>query len=178
MAGMTIQVSGTIYRVEGAQKVTPPRGAPFIKANLKELGADKLVEKSFKLEQTLDEVALVEKSLIYLYLEGKNYLFLDVDELVQVELAPSVIGEKALFLKEGIILKASCFGETIFSVELPQFLELMIAKTEDAEGMAPVSNSTKVAQLETGAKIDVPLFIEPGDIVKVDTHIAEFIQRV
>lgn len=178
VAGMTIQISSSIYRVEGAQKVTPPRGSPFIKASLKLLGSDKIVDKSFKLDQTIDEVALVEKSLVYLYLEGKNYLFLDVEDLIQIELAPTVIGQMGNFLKEGIYLKASCFGDTIFSVELPQFLELMVAKTDDLDGMAPVSSSTKIAQLETGAKIDVPLFIEPGDVVKVDTHLGEFIQRV
>lgn len=178
VAGMTIQVGAVIYRVDTAQKVAPPRGDPFIKATLKLLGSDKTVEKSFKLDQTIEEVALVEKSLVYLYLEGKNYLFLDTENLIQVELAPTVIGGKANFLKEGIYLKASCFGDTIFSVELPQFLELTVAKTDDLDGMAPVSNSTKIAQLETGAKVDVPLFIEPGDVVKVDTYIGEFIQRV
>lgn len=178
VAGMTIQLESAIYRVDAAQKVTPPRGAAFIKASLKLLGSDKTVEKSFKLDQMIDEVALVEKSLVYLYLEGKNYLFLDVEGLVQVELAPAVIGQIANFLKEGIYLKASCFGDTIFSVELPQFLELMVAKTDDMDGMTPVSNSMKTAQLETGAKIEVPLFVEPGDVVKVDTHLGEFIQRV
>ena len=98
--------------------------------------------------------------------------------LEQVLVPAAVIGDRMNYLKEGIDVKAMCYGPSIFSVELPQFLELVVVKTETAESASPLANATKIAALETGAKIDVPLFVETGDIVKVDTHTNEYIQRV
>ena len=90
----------------------------------------------------------------------------------------SVVGDKVNYLKEGIQIKAMFYGETIFSVELPQFLELMVIKLEDLKSKVSVSSASKIAILETGAKVEVPLFIEVGDIIKVDTHIGEYVQRI
>jgi elongation factor P len=176
--GMTISLDGKIYRVESCVKVTVAKGTPFIKAKLKDLISDEMIEKNFKAGQAVQEVALSERKLEYLYLEGKDYLFLDVGNLEQVLVPSAIIGDKVNFLKEGIDIKAMSYGDSIFSVELPQFLELMVVKTEPDAGASPLSNGTKTAVLETGAKIDVPLFVETGDIVKVDTQTAEYIQRV
>ena len=176
--GMTISVDGNIFRVESCVKVTVAKGNPFIKTRLKNLINDETVEKNFKLWQPITEVSLTERKLEYLYLEGKDYLFLDIGNLEQVLVPAQVIGDRVNYLKEGVDVKAMCYGASIFSVELPQFLELMIVKTETAEAISPLANATKVAVLETGAKIDVPLFVETGDIVKIDTHTNEYIQRV
>ena len=176
--GMTISLDGQIYRVESCVKVTVAKGNPFIKAKLKDLITDEMVEKNFKIGQPVQEVSLSERKLEYLYLEGKDYLFLDVGNLEQILVPASVIGNKVNFLKEGIDVKAMSYGDSIFSVELPQFLELMVVKTESAEGASPLSNSTKPAVLETGAQIQVPLYVETGDIIKVDTQTGEWIQRV
>lgn len=89
-----------------------------------------------------------------------------------------VVGDKVNYLKEGIQIKAMFYGETIFSIELPQFLELMIVKLEDVKSKVSVSSASKIAILETGAKVEVPLFIEVGDIIKVDTHLGEYVQRI
>jgi len=176
--GMTVSVDDQIYRVESCVKVTVAKGVPFIKTKLKNLMTDEVVEKNFKLNHPVQEVSLVERRLEYLYLEGKDYLFLDIGNLEQVLVPASVIGEKVNFLKEGTELKAMFYGDSIFSVELPQFLELMVLKTESSDSPIHVANATKIAILETGAKIEVPLFVESGDIIKVDTHTNEYIQRV
>lgn len=173
--GMTISVGDKLYRVESSVKVTTPKGAPFIKSRLRELDSEKIVEKSFKLGQTVKDVTLAEKKLEFLYLEGKNYLFLDIGNLEQVLVPPQIIGTKANYLKEGVEIKAAFYGDTIFTIELPQFLELMISKIENA---SVVVNGTKMAILETGAKIEVPSFIEIGDIIKVDTRSDEYVQRM
>ncbi len=175
--GMTLSVDGKIYRVESCVKVTVAKGVPFIKTKLKNLMNEEVVEKNFKLNQGIQEVSLVEKKLEFLYLEGKDYLFLDVGNLQQVLVPSDVIGDKVSFLKEGVEIKSMFYGDSIFSVELPQFLELMVVKTE---ALAPshASSSNKVAILETGARIEVPTFIESGDIIKVDSHTSEYIQRV
>ena len=176
--GMTLSIDGNIYRVESSVKVTVAKGLPFIKTKLKNLVTDEVIEKSFKLNQEVQEVSLLEKKLEYLYLEGKDYLFLDTGSLEQFLVPSSVIGDKVNYLKEGIEIKSMFYGNSIFSVELPQFLELMVVKTELLEAASHVANADKVAILETGAKIEVPMFIESGDIVKVDTSTNEYIQRV
>lgn len=175
--GMTIVIDQKIYRVESAVMVTVAKGVPFVKTKLKNIMTEEMIEKSFKLEQQIEEVRLAEKRLEYLYLEGKSHLFLDIDSLDQVLVAQNVIEDKVQFLKEGIQIKAMFYGEQIFSVELPQFLEIMVAKVDDID-QKNFSGTTKFATLETGAKIEVPLFIESGDVIKVDTTSCEYVQRV
>jgi elongation factor P len=176
--GMILTVDGKVYRVESAVKVTVAKGVPFIKTKLKNLKNEDVVEKNFKLNQPVEEVYLTERRLEFLYLEGKDYLFLDIGNLEEVLVPANVIGDKVNYLKEGIEIKAMFYADSIFSVELPQFLELMVVKTEQSDSAASVANATKIAILETGAKIDVPMFVETGDIIKVDTHTNEYIQRV
>ncbi|NGX51433.1 MAG: Elongation factor P [Chlamydiae bacterium] len=176
--GMTLSIDGKIYRVEFSVKVTVAKGVPFIKTKLKNLITDEVVEKNFKLDQEIEEVTLSERRIEFLYLEGKNYLFLDIDELNEVLVSSQVVGDKVNYLKEGTLIKAMFYGETIFSVELTQFLELMVIKLEEIKAKVSVSSASKIAILETGAKVEVPLFIEVGDNIKVDTHIGEYVQRI
>jgi len=176
--GMTLSIRGKLYRVESCVKVTVPKGTPFVKTRLKELTSDKTIEKNFKLNQTVKDVALIERNLEFLYPEGKHYLFLDIDTLEQILVPMDVIGERINFLKESVQLAAAFYGDMVFSVDLPQFLELMVVSVAEEEGKRQVVNVNKNAVLETGAVIGVPRFIEAGDIVKVDTRTGEFIQRV
>ena len=174
---MTIKLDGKIFRVESSVKVTVAKGTPFVKTKLRNLITDEVIEKNFKLDQTIQEVALAERILEFLYPEGKEYLFLDVGTLEQAPVSSQVLGDRVHYLKEGIQVKAMFYGDTIFSVELPQFLELMVVKTESAEEeSAAGSGATKRAVLETGAKLQVPLFIESGDVIKVDTQTNEYVQ--
>jgi elongation factor P len=172
---MTLHIDGKIFRVEASVKVTVAKGTPFVKTKLRNLVTDETIEKNFKLDQAVQEVSLVERTLEFLYPEGKEYLFLDIGNLDQVQVPVQILGDKIHFLKEGIQVKAMFYGETIFAVELPQFLEIMVVKTEGGTGS---STGTKNAVLETGAKVAVPLFIESGDVIKVDTQVNEYIQRV
>ncbi len=175
--GMTIALDGKVYRVESAIKVTVPKGTPFIKAKIKNLLTEETVEKSFKLQQTLEEVSLAERRLEFLYPEKPGYLFLDIDNFEQVLIPANILSDKVNYLKEGIEVKAMSYGDAILSIELPQFLELMVVKIEEASG-ASAAGATKVAVLETGAKVHVPMFIETGDIIKVDVFANEYVQRV
>ncbi|NGX56890.1 MAG: Elongation factor P [Candidatus Anoxychlamydiales bacterium] len=177
--GMTINITTKIYRVESCIKVSVSKGSPFIKAKLRDLITDEVIEKNFKIDQVLKEVSLVEHKIEYLYPEGKDYLFLDIDDLTQILVRPEILADRINFLKEGIRLKALFYGDSIFAVELPQYLELMVVKTESNKGnKLSVSTSSKQAEVETGAKIEVPLFVEVGDILKIDTTLNEFVQRV
>jgi len=173
--GMTLNIDGKIYRVESSIKVSVAKGTPFVKTKLRNMITDETIERNFKLEQIVQEVSLLERLLEFLYPEGKEYLFLDIGNLEQVLVPSAILANQVHYLKEGIQVKAMFYGDTIFAVELPQFLEIMVVKTE---GTDAASNSTKKAVLETGAKIDVPLFIESGDVIKVDTQTNDYIQRV
>lgn len=179
--GMTISLGGKIYRVESSVKVTVAKGTPFIRTKLRDLASSEVIEKNFKLDQSVKDVSLTEKRLEFLYLEGDDYLFLDIGNLEHVMVPEEIIGKHAEFLKEGIEIKATFYGDAVYTVELPQFLELMVAKLETKEtkkgGKTPPPTA-KMAVLETGAHVEVPLFIETGDIIKVDTKTQEYIQRV
>ena len=176
--GMTISIGTKLYRVESSVKVMVPKGTPFIKTKLKDLGTGELVEKSFKPDQMIKDVSIIEKHLEFLYPEGKDYLFLDIETLDQILVPSHIVGNNINYLKEGIALKATFYGETVFSVELPQFLEIMIAKVENGVNSGQLGSTNKVAILETGARVEVPPFIEIGDIIKVDTKTDDYIQRV
>jgi len=176
--GMIISLDGKVFRVESSVKVTVARGTPFVKTKLKNLMTEEVLEKNFKVNQSVDEVTLEERRLEFLYNEEKDYLFLNIDDLTEVLVKADVIGDKVNYLKEGTRITAFFYGTTIFSVELPQYLELMVVKTETPEANVASNNAEKIAILETGARVEAPMFVESGDVVKVDTHVGEYIQRV
>lgn len=177
--GMTVSLEEKFFRVESVVKVTVAKGQPFIKTKLRNITNDKVIERNFKIGQEVNEVTLEERRLEYLYLEGKNYLFLDIANLEKVLVPPGIVGENVNFLKEGVDVLATFYGPSIFSIELPQFLELMVSKTDGQEEKSSLSsNATKEGVLETGATVQIPPFIEVGDVIKIDTRTKEYVQRV
>jgi elongation factor P len=176
--GMVISLSNKLYRVESAVKVTPPKGTAFVRAKLCDLTNGQMLERNFKPNQLVEDITLREHRLEYLYLEEGSYLFLDIDTLDKVVVPSAVVGDKASYLKEGVEVVGSFYGDECFAVGLPQFLELMVSKAEERKGGQAVTDRLKSAILETGAVIEVPPFVEAGDIVKVDTSTGEFVQRV
>lgn len=176
--GIILKINDRLYRVESSVKVTVAKGTPFIKTKLRDLSNDEVIEKNFKPDQQVEDVSLKERPLEFLYLEGNGYLFLDITNLEQVLIPASIVGDNVNFLKEGVLLTAKYYGNEVFAVELPQFLELMVSKLEGDDIDEPVANIERLAILETGAKVEVPAFIEIGDIIKIDTKTGDYIQRV
>ena len=154
--GMTISIDKKIYRVESSVKVGLTKGQPFIKTKLRDLLTDEVIEKNFKSDAEITEVALKEKKLEYLYPEEKNYIFLDLGDLELEKVPMAILGDKINYIKEGTTITAMYYGPSVFSIELPQFLELMIVKTTPSLEALNVSGSVKKAVLETGAEITVP----------------------
>jgi elongation factor P len=175
--GMTIMMAKKPYRVESVVKVTAQKANPFVKVKLFCLTSQETVEKNFRPTQELEEVSLEEHRMEFLYVEGNHHVFLDLASLDLVRVPRDIIGKKIHYLKECTEVKGSCFGQTFFAVELPQFLELMVSTIEAEEG-GRQGGGPKIAVLETGAKLEVPPFIDIGDIIKVDTRTDEYIQRV
>jgi elongation factor P len=167
--GMTLLIDGDIYRVEQPPKMVPVKGLQLINVSLRHLVTDHLTEKRFKPDQTVQEVTPVPKTLEFLYPEGNEYKFLDIGSLDIVGIPANKLGNKIHFLKEGIKIFSIHYADTYFSGELEPILELMVVKTEPAD-MGAGSSATKIAQLETGARLLVPLFVEAGDVLKIDTQ--------
>lgn len=179
--GMMIKLAdGAIYLVESAVRVSLAKGVAVIKAALKQLATTEIVEQNFKPEQQVEEVHLAEKKFEYLYVDQGKHLFLDVQDLELIHIVPQVIGEKVNYLKEGIEVMAQLYDELIYSVQLPQFLELMVVKVEEKRpnASASITQHENLALLETGMKVAVPSYVGSGDVIKVDTLTDQFVQRV
>ncbi|MDA8773573.1 elongation factor P [Chlamydiia bacterium] len=178
--GMYILVGGIVYRVDDINKIKMPNGQSLSQIRLTDIGTNEVVERNFKPSQTIEEVHLKECQLEYLYPEEDKHVFLDTDSLEQVHIFDSVIGVKVNYLKDGISVSGKSFEKRVFSVDLPQFLELMVESDLHAtkHGGDELSTPTKEVLLETGATVVVPNFIEQGDVIKVDTSTNEYIQRV
>lgn len=177
VTGMIISVQDNLFRVEGVTKVNMPKGGNLIKVKLRDLSNHTIAEKNFKISQTLEEVDMKESSLEFLYEEGKNYIFLDTNTIDQVVVSKEIIGDKILYLKEGIEVKGMLYDDKVYLIELPQFLELNIAKILEEEDQENITGTRK-ATLETGAVIEVPPFVEIGDVIRVNPHTEEYVQRV
>lgn len=176
--GAIVSLDDKLYRVESCVKVTVTKGKPFMKTKLHDLATGEVMERNFKPGQTLKEVSLAERDLEFLYIDDEDYLFLDIGQLDQVLVPGEIIGEKDLYLKEGTRVKGTFYGDIVAAIELPQFLELMVKSIDGEDGEAPAPNAVRKSTLETGARVDVPGFVESGDIIKVDTKSGEYIQRV
>lgn len=150
--GMTLSLDGKLYRVESSLKVSPTKGAPFIKVQVQDLATDAWEERNFKVGQEVLVVSLEEKKIEFLYSEENGYLFLDTGTLDMILIPSSIVGEKTQYLKEGVELEAQMYGATVFAVLLPQFLELMVSKVQAPHDHEGVTQSMKTAVLENGGK--------------------------
>jgi elongation factor P len=175
-AGMTIILSKKPYKVDSVVKVTLQKANPIIKVKLEQLETHEIVEKNFRPTQELEDVSLEEHRLEFLYVEDRNFVFLDIGTLDLHKVREDILGRQTRYLKEGVDVKAICYGKTILAIDIPQFLELMVSSIEIKEDKK--RGSLRIAILETGAQLEVPPFVEAGDVLKVDTSTDEYVQRV
>ena len=168
--GMFISTKDGLYKVVSVSKVSGNKGDTFIKVALQAAGSDVVVERNFKAGQEVKEAQFEPRNLEYLYLEGDEYLFLDLGNYDKIYIPK--------FLKAGVTVSALVHEGIVFSMELPHFLELMVSKTDFPGDSLSLSGGAKKALLETGVEVLVPPFVEIGDVIKVDTRTCEYIQRV
>ena len=171
--GQIVEWEGVLHRVEFCQLAEEE-----MEIGLCRLSDDALQRLQLAHDAELLKVDLVRKSLEYLYPEMDSHCFLDIATLEQVAIAAKLVGRKGIFLKEGVVATALIDGAEVLAIELPQFLELMVEETEPPPEELDLSYRTKEAQLETGAVIEVPLFVDVGDLVKVNVYSAEYTQRI
>ncbi|MER7556485.1 elongation factor P [Nocardioides sp. NPDC126508] len=168
--GMVLKIEGQLWQVVEFQHVKPGKGPAFVRTKLKNVESGKNVDKTFNAGTKVETATVDRRTFQYLYNDGSNFVFMDVADFDQVEVGPEIIGDGAGFLLENQeVILATNEGRVLF-VELPPSVELVISYTEPGVMGDSATGRTKPATLETGAEIQVPLFIEQGEKIKVDTR--------
>ncbi|MFQ5603190.1 MAG: elongation factor P [bacterium] len=176
--GMAIRYNGQIWIVQEFQHVKPGKGQAFIRTKLKQLLTGKVVENTFRLSENIQEVRLEEKEMQYLYTAGDELCFMENETYEQINLSRDMIGEQLKFLKEGNMVRVQFLEGQAVTASLPMFIELKVIEAPPGVKGDTVSNLQKAVTLETGAEIQVPLFIKEGDVLKIDTRDGRYIERV
>lgn len=175
--GMAIEYDGDLLEVIYFQHVKPGKGGAFVRTKLKNLLTGAIFEKTFRAGEKLNQAILETKKMQYLYKDG-HYNFMDNTSYEQMSLDENQIGDRKYFLLENMEVSMVFYKGKAISIQLPTFVEVKITDTEPGIKGDTVSSSFKPAEIETGAKVQVPLFIEKGDLIKVDTRTGEYITRV
>ena len=175
--GLKIELEGEPYIITDFLHVKPGKGGAFVRTKLKSLVTGNVIDRTFRSGEKVQTPALEEKTMQYLYHEGDTYHFMDSDTYEQISLAGKLLGEDSNFLQENVEVKILFHNSQPIGVELPFFVELTIVQTEPGVKGDTASGGTKPATVETGAVIQVPLFINEGDVIKVDTRTGEYIER-
>jgi elongation factor P len=176
--GLTIELEGEVYTVIDFQHVKPGKGAAFVRSKLKNVKTGGTVEKTFRAGEKVNRAHIDKREMQYLYRAGEQFTFMDTENYEQISFSEEQLGEAVKFLKENMMISVVLHNGTTIGIELPNFVELTVVKTDPGVKGDTVSGATKRAVLETGAEVQVPLFVEEGDVIKVDTRSGEYIERV
>lgn len=175
--GITFDMDGQVYQVIEFQHVKPGKGAAFVRTKFKNVVTGAVVEKSFNPTDKFENAYIERKDYEYLYNDGELYYFMDVETYEQIPLDASKLGDNFKFVKENDTVKIMSYKGNVFGVEPPLFVTLEVTETEPGVRGDTATNVTKPATLETGAVIKVPIFINSGEKVKIDTRTGEYMER-
>lgn len=176
--GVTVEIDGNIYQILEFQHVKPGKGAAFVRTKLKNIISGGVVEKTFRPTEKFPKAHIDRKDMQYIYRDGDLFNFMDVETYDQIALNEDVVGDSLKFVKENEVVKICSHNGNVFSVEPPLFVELAITETEPGFKGDTAQGATKPATVETGAIVMVPLFVEQGDVLKIDTRSGEYLSRV
>lgn len=175
--GMTIDHDGTLYDIVEFQFVKPGKGSAFVRTRLKNTRSGKVLEHTFDSKATVDQINIDKVDMEYLYREGENLVFMDPDTYDQVPISKTVLADLLPLLKENTVCKFKKAGEEILAVALPDFVVLEVVETDPYIKGSTATGGPKPAKLETGATVNVPVFIENGQMIRVDTRTNEYTDR-
>jgi elongation factor P len=176
--GFTILVEGDVYMVVEFQHVKPGKGAAFVRTKLRNLKNNNILERTFRGDEKIDEAYIEEKKLQYQYSSAGMYHFMDQENYEDVALSEESMGDKVKFLKDNIEVNAYYYKGIVLYVNLPNFVEYKIIHTEPGIKGDTAKSGTKPATIDSGASINVPLFVDSGDVIKVDTRTGSYVERV
>jgi len=176
--GLKIEIEGEPYIIVDFQHVKPGKGGAFVRTRLKSLVTGNVIDQTFRSGDRVDKPDLQEREMQFLYETGGEYYFMDVKTFEQLFLTADQLGESKDFLKENLVIKALFHNQRPIGIEVPMFVDLKVVKSEPGVRGDTATGATKPAWLESRAVIQVPLFVEEGDTVRVDTRTREYITRV
>lgn len=176
--GITIEYDNNVYQIIEFQHVKPGKGAAFVRTKLKNIKSSGVIEKSFRPTEKFPQARIDRKDLQYLYSDGDLYYFMDTESYEQIALNSDAVGDALKFVKENEMCKICSHNGSVFSVEPPLFVELVITDTEPGFKGDTATGASKPATVETGAQVNVPLFVNQGDKIKIDTRTGEYLSRV
>lgn len=175
--GMTFEMDGQVVQVVEFQHVKPGKGAAFVRTKYKNVITGAVVERSFNPTEKFPTAYVERRDMQYSYNDGELYYFMDLETYEQIPISKDILGPSFAFVKEEMEVKVLSYKGNVFGVEAPFFVELQVTNTEPGFKGNTATNATKPAILETGAEIRVPLFIDEGDMIRVDTRTGEYMER-
>ena len=175
--GTTVEIDGGAWQVVDFQHVKPGKGAAFVRAKLKNLKTGAVVERTFNAGEKMPKAHVENRPMQYLYENDGLYTFMDNETFDQNELTREQLGSGLNFLKENMNIGVSFFQGNIIGIELPNSVELVVAETEPGIRGDTATGGTKIAKMETGYNVKVPLFIETGEVLRIDTRTGDYIER-
>lgn len=176
--GITFELEGNVFQVVEFQHVKPGKGAAFVRTKIKNVITGGVVEKTFRPTEKMPKAHIERKDMEYSYNDGDLYYFMDQETFDMIPVNKDQIGDALKFVKENMVCKILSYKGNVFGIEPPTFVELAIAETEPGFAGNTATGATKPATLETGAVIQVPLFVDGSDIIRVDTRTGEYMERV
>ena len=175
--GMSLDLDEGLFQIVDFQHVKPGKGGAFVRTTLKNVRTGAVIDRTYRAGERMERATVDKRDMQYLYNDGTNYVFMDNATYDQLEVSPATLGDSTKYLIEQSIAVMLMFGDEIVGVDLPASVELSIAQTDPGVQGDRVSGAKKPATLETGHVVQVPLFIEPGERVKVDTRTGDFLSR-
>jgi len=177
-SGITVLVDGEVYVVVETQHVKPGKGAAFVRVKLRNLKNSNMQEKTFRGDEKIEEAFVEERRLQYQYVSGDMFNFMDQDNFEEIGIPEASVGDKKDLLKDNLEVMGYFYKNETLNINLPNFIEFKIINTEPGIKGDTAKSGTKPAQVETGATIQVPLFVTVGDVIKVDTRTRGYVERV
>ena len=176
--GLTFEMEGKVYQVIEFQHVKPGKGAAFVRTKYRDVMTGAIREQSFNPTAKFENAVIERRELQYSYDDGDLYHFMDTDTWEETLISRDMVDDNFKFVKEEMMCKISSFKGKVFAVEPPTFVELAVTETEPGVKGDTATNVTKAATLETGAVVKVPIFINEGDVLKIDTRTGDYVERV
>lgn len=176
--GLTIELDGEAYVIVDFQHVKPGKGAAFVRSKLRNARTGTVMEKTFRAGEKVNRAHVDRRGMQFLYHSGEAYVFMDAETFEQRELSGELLGEATRFLKENTDIQVALYEGQVISVDLPNSVELRVVETPPGVKGDTAAGGSKEARLETGALVQVPLFVDEGDVVRVDTRSGEYLERV
>ncbi len=176
--GMTIRIDGSIYLITACEHIKPGKGTAFSRTRLKHIHTGSVIDKTYKASDKLDDVRVERRKAQFQYTDGDMYYMMDLETYEQLPVGTAIIGDNKDFIKDSMTLDLLIAEQVVVGIEMPNFIALAVTQTDPGIRGDSATGGTKPATLESGAVVQVPLFINPGDVLRIDTRSREYVERV